>query len=139
MYTFAYEENGPVTVSELTDLYKSVSWSAYYEDRDIMQRLLVGSLYYLTVRYDGQLIGLIRTVGDGCYILYIQDILVHPDWHRRGIGTTLIRQTLETFKDMKQIILTTDQTDKTRSFYESVGFVEMSEAQAVSFIKLSSH
>lgn len=136
MNAFTYEENGPATAHELTDLYRSVGWSAYYENPAIMQRLLAGSLYYLTVRYDGQLIGLIRTVGDGCYILYIQDILVHPDWHRRGIGTTLIRQTLETFKDMKQIILTTDQTDKTQAFYESVGFVEMSKAQAVSFIRM---
>ena len=68
--------------------------------------------------------GLIRAVGDGATIVFIQDILVAPERQRRGIGTALLRAVLERFNGVRQIELTTDDTPETAAFYRSLGFAD---------------
>lgn len=129
-----YSEKGIIDFSKLVDLYNSVGWTAYTNDSLVMAQLLPGAFSY-TSAWDGdRLVGLIRTVGDGCSVLYIQDLLVHPDYQRQGIGQALINQTLETAKNIRQIFLSTENTEKTVQFYRSVGFVTMEETGAVTFI-----
>lgn len=130
-----YKTNNDIPVKELTDLYNSVGWAAYADSPEIMEKILSGSFHYISAWSDGKLVGLIRTISDGCYILYIQDILVNPDYHRNGIGTELMKCILEQAKDMKQIILTTENTEKTKEFYRSVGFQQIEETGAISFTK----
>ncbi|MGP6140448.1 GNAT family N-acetyltransferase [Jeotgalibaca sp. A127] len=113
---------------------ESVGWTGYTDYPEIMKKLLSGALTHMSAWDGDELVGLVRAVGDGCYILYIQDILVHPDYQRQGIGQILVKRVLETAKDMRQIILTTDNTEKTTLFYRSVGFVPMEETEAVTFI-----
>lgn len=134
MSLITYRENTPIHIEALTQLYQSVGWTAYTDHPEIMQKLLPGALSYISA-WDGEkLVGLIRTIGDGCYILYIQDILIHPDYQRKGIGTTLINRLLEQATGMRQIILSTDNTEKTISFYRSVGFLPIGETGAVSLV-----
>jgi GNAT superfamily N-acetyltransferase len=33
-----------------------------------------------------------RVVGDGALYLYLQDVVVHPDHQRRGLGTALVTE-----------------------------------------------
>lgn len=129
-----YSENGRIPFEKLMDLYNSVGWTAYTKDLNVMKKLLPGALSY-TSAWDGdRLVGLIRTVGDGCSILYIQDLLVHPDYQRQGIGQTLVTQTVAAAENIRQSFLSTDNTEKTVQFYRSVGFVTMEETGAVTFI-----
>ena len=134
--TINYKDNTPISIDSLTQLYQSVGWRNYYNNPAIMNQLLPGSWHYISAWEDDQLVGLIRTISDGCYILYIQDILVHPDYQRRAIGTSLVKQMLERAKDMQQIILTTDDTEKTIQFYQSLGFQTMQDLKCVSFMKV---
>lgn len=129
-----YSEKGIIDFSKLVDLYNSVGWTSYTNDSLVMAQLLPGALSYISAWDGDRLVGLIRTVGDGCSILYIQDLLVHPDYQRQGIGQALITQTLETAKNIRQIFLSTENTEKTVQFYRSVGFVTMEETGAVTFI-----
>ena len=46
---------------------------------------------------DGHPVGMIRGVYDGSKAL-IHIVSVHPDYHRRGIGTTLVREMAKRFK-----------------------------------------
>lgn len=85
---------------------------------------------------DGALVGLIRVVGDGQTIVFVQDILVHPSCQRRGIGTALLKEVLKRYSHVRQIELTTDDTPKTRAFYESVGFRTMASLGCCSFMKM---
>ena len=87
--------------------------------------------------YDGdKLVGVIRTVGDGFSIVFIQDILVFPEYQRKGIGTQLIREIMERFSSVYQIQLMTDNTPKTVSFYQSVGFVKAYDMGCCAFTKM---
>ncbi|MBT7940437.1 MAG: GNAT family N-acetyltransferase, partial [Candidatus Marinimicrobia bacterium] len=84
---------------------------------------------------DEKLIGLIRVIGDGLTIIYIQDILVLEKFRRMKIGTMLITKTLQKFKDVRQKVLLTDDNTNTRLFYESLGFDSCEKLGLVSFIK----
>ena len=71
---------------------------------------------------EDRLVGLIRVVGDGLTIVFIQDLLVYPHYQRQGIGRSLLQKTLERFKDIYQIQLATEQSDKNLAFYRELGF-----------------
>lgn len=84
-----------------------------------------------------QLVGIIRAVGDGYSVVFVQDLLIHPDFQRLGIGRTLLNHIQAEFKDVYQLHLMTDDTEKTLSFYRSLGFESVGEmgASALTWIK----
>ena len=84
---------------------------------------------------ENELIGLIRTVGDGETILYIQDILVKQNQKRKGIGTELLNQILDKYKHIRHKVLLTDNSEETKGFYESYGFKQSDSFNLVSFVK----
>ena len=86
-------------------LYASVGWTAYTDDPAALERGFRHSLLVLAAWEDGERAGLIRAVGDGATIVFIQDILVAPERQRRGIGTALLRAVLERFNGVRQIEL----------------------------------
>ena len=103
------------SVEELTELYDSVGWSAYTKTPERLIPMLEGSRYLYTARETtpegtGRLIGLVRAVGDGQSIAYIQDLLVHPHAQRQGIGSALLKRAIDDFdrEDIRQRLITTD-------------------------------
>ncbi len=120
---------------EILNLYSSVGWTAYTDDPETLKAGFENALLTLAA-YDGnELLGIIRTVGDGHTIVYIQDILVFPEHQRKGIGSALIHSVLERYQAVRQIVLTTDNTPKTIGFYESQGFVQMTKFGCCGFMK----
>ena len=121
--------------AEILNLYSSVGWTAYTDDPVSLKAGFENSLLTL-VAYDGDmLIGVIRTVGDGQTIVYVQDIIVLPEYQRRGIGTALVKAILTHFQSVRQIVLSTDNTSKTIAFYESLGFVKLTDIGCCGFMK----
>ena len=82
-----------------------------------------------------ELLGIIRVVGDGFTIVFVQDILVYPEKQRRGVGSTLLKAVLARYADVRQIELATDNAKTTNAFYRSLGFCELSELCCCGFIK----
>ena len=68
------------------------------------------------------MVGLIRLVGDGFSSVLVQDLIVLPIYQRQGIGSALMKEALEDYKDAYQVQLVTDQTERTLEFYRSMGF-----------------
>lgn len=122
--------------TEILGLYASVGWTAYTEQPESLRRGFEASLLVLAAYEDGALVGLIRVVGDGQTIVFVQDILVHPSCQRRGIGTALLKEVLKRYSHVRQIELMTDDTPKTRAFYESVGFRTMASLGCCGFMKM---
>src|SRR5699024_7342854 len=63
---------------EILALYESVGWTAYTENPAALRLGFAHSLLTLAAYEGERLLGLVRTVGDGHTIVFIQDILVHP-------------------------------------------------------------
>ena len=120
---------------EILPLYRAVGWSNYYEHPHMVAGAYANSLCILAAYEETNLVGIIRAVGDGHSILFIQDILVYPKYQRRGIGTGLIQALLEKYPHVYQIELATDNTEKTLSFYKSLGFRPMQDIGCCGFIK----
>ncbi len=115
-------------------LYESVNWSAYTSDPERLERALNKSYEVLVALSDGEVVGLIRTVSDGEVICYIQDILVNPNYQRKGVGGALMRRILET-SVVRQMVLMTDNEPHQRSFYQSLGF-QLVEGELNAFVRL---
>lgn len=120
--------------SEILDLYNRVGWQAYTKDPAVLERAFEHSLLTLAAYDNRNLIGLIRMVGDGETIVFIQDLLVHPAHQRKGIGTALIRAAAEQFRNVRQIQLTTDDSTKTVEFYKSLGFLPHANFGCIGFM-----
>ena len=130
-----YVENPNITLEEVLPLYEAVGWTNYTQKQEMLETAYKNSLHIIGAFNDeGKLVGILRAVGDGASILFIQDILVYPEYQHQGIGTKLLQQTLEKYKNVYQIQLTTDNSMKTISFYESNGFTSLTSLNCVSFI-----
>lgn len=122
--------------TEILKLYASVGWTAYTEHPDVLRKGFENSMLTLAA-YDGEeLMGIIRAVGDGYTIVFVQDILVFPEHQRKGVGSALLQAVLDKYSHVRQIELATDNTEKTVAFYRSMGFQEMSEIGCCGFIRI---
>ena len=120
----------------ILNLYSSVGWTNYTDKPEMLKKAYENSLLTLGA-YDGdKLVGVIRTVGDGFSIVVVQDILVFPEYQRKGIGTQLLRETMERFSSVYQMELMTDNTPKTISFYQSAGFVKAEDMGCCAFMRM---
>ena len=120
---------------EIMQLYDAVGWTAYTENAAALEQGFRNSLLILAAYENDKMLGIIRVVGDGSTIVFIQDILVFPENRRQGIGTALLKAVLERYSDVRQIELTTDNTPETIAFYKSLGFSEFSEIGCCGFMK----
>lgn len=123
-------------LEEIVNLYKSVGWTNYLERIDILQQAYENSLYVLGANDAGKLIGIIRAVGDGQTIVLIQDIIVLPAYQRKGIGTKLLQTVMDKYKGVYQMQLLTDNTEKTKAFYRSLGFTSSDDMDCVAFVRM---
>lgn len=128
-----YIETNSLNIEELTELYNSVGWSSYTSDKTVMEKIIPNSLWTLAAYDNEKLVGLIRVVGDGVSIIYIQDLLVNPSHQRQGIGKELMTKTIDKYRCIRQIVLMTEDEAKTKAFYESTGLKQVSAYGAVSF------
>ena len=122
-----------INLKQLINLYQSVGWTSYTEKPELLQQAVHNSLYVLGAFNHDQLIGLIRVVGDGLTIIYIQDLLVLPAYQNKGIGSTLINKVRKEFRHVRQQVLLTMEEPETRAFYEKNGFSSCDQGELVAF------
>lgn len=120
---------------EIQTLYAAIGWTAYTEDLPALERGFQNSLLVLAAYEDGELIGLIRAVGDGATVVFVQDLLVAPQKQRQGVGTALLKAVLDRYSNVRQLLLTTDNTPKTIAFYKSLGFSDLSTLGCCGFMR----
>ena len=120
---------------EILGLYASLGWTNYTDKPEMLRNAYLNSLKIYGAYVDDKLIGIIRAVGDGFSVLFIQDLLVHPDFQRNGIGTLLLKRMLKEYENVYQIHLITEDSEKTISFYKSLGFTDNSDINCKAFSK----
>ena len=115
-----------VKLEDVLHLYQAVGWTNYTNQPQMLEQALSHSLViYLALDGDA-VVGLIRLVGDGFSSVLVQDLIVLPSYQRQGIGSALMKQALEDFKEVYQVQLATEQTEKNVGFYRSMGFETLS-------------
>ena len=119
-----YIEKTPIA-TEFNMLTESVGWGT--RENNIIEEALRNTLYSLCVYDSNNLIGYGRIIGDKTIFLYIQDIMVIPEYQGKKIGTGIMNKLIEkinVYKKMNPEIRTYLGASKGKeSFYEKFGFV----------------
>ncbi len=115
-----------VPIADLVSLYESVGWLIYASDPDALARAVDRSTYVTTARTaEGDLIGLARCLSDDVSIMYLQEVLVHPDHRRTRIGTVLVGACLNRFDHVRRKVLLSDDEPGQHEFHRSLGFHDL--------------
>ncbi len=121
-----WEWNKPVSVTDLSDLREAVSWNRMEKEYGSP---MISSYYHIGV-YDGEkLVAYIDSVSNGVTDAYIQDLMVHPDYQRRGIGTDLMRKMMKHLKENRIYMISVIYDESIKPFYERFGFHLMLSGQ----------
>ena len=78
------------TVKELSELRGLVGWGI--PDKEALKLGLDNSLYGVCMVICENVIGTARIVGDKSTCFYIQDVIVHPEHQRKGIGCSMMKK-----------------------------------------------
>lgn len=119
-----YIEHIP-SAEEFNYLTNSVGWGT--REKNVIEEALSNTLYSLCVYDNNKLIGYGRIIGDKTIFLYIQDIMVIPEYQNKHIGTGIMEKLLTKINEYKKInpnIRTYLGASKGKeSFYKKFGFI----------------
>ena len=106
-------------------LTNSVGWGT--RKNSIVEEALKNTLYSLCIYDDNKLIGYGSIIGDKTIFLYIQDVMVIPEYQNKHIGTGIMENLLSQINEYKKInpdIRTYLGASKGKEpFYEKFGFI----------------
>lgn len=135
LMTYNIKEYNDYNEREVLPLYESVGWINYTNNPRMLKEAYQHSLKTYAAYSNNKIVGIIRVVGDGFSVVFIQDLLVYPEYQRQGIGTALLKKILGEYSGVYQLHLLTDNTEKTVAFYKSLGFVMDTDINCRAFSK----
>ena len=90
------------------------------------RRALENGLINVSAYYQGKLIGLGRLVGDGAMYWYLQEIIVLPEYQKKGVGTQIVNHLIgyakENSKTCKFTTIGGVSAKGKEGFYQKLGF-----------------
>ena len=115
---------------EFLEMVESVGWKTYTEAQ--VKKALDNTFYSISVYDDNRIIGYGRIIGDTICFLYIQDIMVKPEYQGNKIGTLIMNKLLEKINQIKQenpyLRVYLGASKNKEKFYEKFGFVKRVDA-----------
>jgi len=106
-------------------LYETTGWNTkgtYSSDE--LYKAISNSWYLISVYNNEKLIGFGRIISDGVYQTFIVDMIVHPEFQNKGIGSKVLNLLIEKCKlsGIKWVQLSCAKGKK--DFYKKLGFQE---------------
>jgi ribosomal protein S18 acetylase RimI-like enzyme len=111
-----YEERDFPFIHELN---RAEGWNNLVEKHTDAKKAWHQSNAAFVAEREGELVGCLRGLTDGYITLYVAELLVHPDWRRRGIGKELLSH-VHSIYPATRLELLASQTSRT--FYELHGY-----------------
>ena len=113
------EINGEIAEPETIELYRANNWSS--ADRpDRLMPALRNSHTLVTARSAGSLVGIGNAISDGYLVVYYPHMLVHPEYHGKGIGRKMMEAMQSVYGGFHMQMLTAD--GEAIEFYRALGF-----------------
>lgn len=135
MNVLRFTEYDTYNEAEIMALYSSVGWSNYTNNPSMLRQAYKSSLYILAAYADDKLVGILRAVGDGASVVFLQDLIVLPEYQRQGIGSQLMRKVMDRYADVYQLQLLTEASEKNIAFYEYLGLKRVEKYGCCAFIR----
>ncbi|MCI6691367.1 MULTISPECIES: GNAT family N-acetyltransferase [unclassified Clostridium] len=131
-----YKEIDSSIIEEVKELYRKNSWNAYLKNDEKLIRAFNNSLYTEGVFDENKLIGIIRCVGDGEHVLMVQDLLIDPEYQKRGIGTYLFKSILQKYSKVRMFLVLTDIDDVVdNKFYKAFNLKKLEDKNIIGYIR----
>lgn len=112
------------TVDEFIEMRKSVGWG--YPDKEAIKVGLENNLFSICIERGNELIGYGRVIGDGGFTLYIQDIIIKPQYQKMGLGSKIMTEIMgyikENYTSGSMVCLMAAKEKE--GFYRKFGFIE---------------
>ena len=122
---------------EILDLYEAVGWTNYTARPDTLRAGYASSLAVWGAFAGDRLVGVVRVVGDGVTIVFVQDLIVAPSHQRTGIGAQLMQAVMNRFSDVYQMELLTDDGSVACVLYERLAFVRGDAMGSVAYVRVA--
>ncbi len=80
------------SINEYRYLASSAGWSPSAND-DVIKKILAAALFAVVAKNNStdEVIGCALLLGDDTTFYYVKDVMVHPTWQRKRVGTTLMQ------------------------------------------------
>lgn len=131
-----YYETKENDFEHIKEIYASENWRAYLQDDEKLKRAFTNSLFSYGAYENNKLIGFVRCVGDGEHIIIVQDLIVHHDYQKLGIGTQLFQYVLDKYKDVRMFLVITDLYDEVdNKFYQKNGLAKIEQREMVEYVR----
>ena len=118
-----YEFDAAVSPADIADLRQAVGWNRM--ERDLSDPRLTTTLQ-LCAFDENHLICYAQVISNQVTDAYIQDVMVHPDYQRQGIGTQLMEKLLSRLEEDGIYMVSVIYGEEVlRPFYERFGFYTM--------------
>ena len=115
-----------INVDDYNRLRDEVGWGALPKQQ--AQAGLEHSSYVVSCNEQGKAIGSARVIWDGGYVVYIADVMVSPDYQRRGIGSKLMQMIMDYLhthiNENWDIMIVLVAAKGKEAFYKKFGFNE---------------
>jgi ribosomal protein S18 acetylase RimI-like enzyme len=108
-----------ITEPEVLAIYKANGWSSAGKPEKLLSALR-DSHSLATARVEGRLVALGNAISDGNLVVYFPHLIVHPEFHRQGMGRVLMAALLARYSGFHQLMLTADGASI--EFYKALGF-----------------
>lgn len=125
MQFLSFDER-PISGSELMMLYKNAGWWEERKEQDIEE--ILKQDMSIGVWSDNNLIGFARAVSDGKFRAYIEDVVIHNEFQKTGMGTKLVSKLLDKLSHIDTISLFCGED--LISYYEKHNF-KLSQSQYI--------
>ena len=130
-----FTEEKKFTREKVQELFLSVGWiSGQYLAR--LYKALMNSSTVFTAWDGDRLVGLVRLLDDGELVAYMHYVLVHPDYHGRGIAGKMMEMVKEKYKDYLYIEIMPEES-RNATFYEKHGFHAMEDGVPMQWCNFS--
>lgn len=117
-------EENKISVADFNRLTDKVGWGT--RDEKVVEEALNNTLYSVSIYDDNKVVGYGRIIGDKTIFLYIQDIMVIPEYQGQKVGTKIMNTLLTKIDEYKKVnpnIRTYLGASKGKEkFYEKFGF-----------------
>lgn len=128
MTGYALSETRELSRADVIGLYRANRWSSAAKP-DLLMTALGNSDAVVTAWAGEVLIGLGNALSYGALVVYYPHLLVHPDWHGKGVGRAIIRHLQQRYAGFHQHALIADAP--AIGFYERCGFTRAGDCQAM--------
>lgn len=118
------------TADQYNYLTEKVGWGV--TDKELIETAMDNTLYSVCAFDEGKIVGHARLIGDKTMFLYIQDVMVVPEFQKNGVGTRLMEYVLNEVDRLKavnpEIRTYVGASRGKEGFYRKFGFVPRNEA-----------